>query len=76
MKKTQKFREEQKSIFISEVQIKQDASIYSRVHFERFWQNNVTDISFSSIRIAILHHTWLHIIWVKFTEYIYENNES
>ena len=35
MKKTQKFLEEQKSIFIYEVHMEHDASIYSRVHFEQ-----------------------------------------
>ena len=46
MKKTQKFHEERKSIFIYEVHMEHDASIYSRVHFEQVRQNNVADISF------------------------------
>ena len=53
MKKTQKFLEEQKSIFIYEVHMEHDASIYSRVDFEQVTQNNVIDISFSSFRIEI-----------------------
>ena len=68
MKKYQNFLGEQKLIFIFELQMEHNASIYSRVHFERLWQNNVTDISFSSLGIAIFHHTWLHIVWIHITE--------
>ena len=62
MKKTQKFHEERKSIFIYEVHMEHDASIYSRVHFEQVRQNNVADISFLSFRIAICHNLWLHFV--------------
>lgn len=60
MKKTQKFLEEQKSIFIYEVHMEHD--VYSILHFEQVRQNNVIDISFSSFRIEMCHHIWLYFI--------------
>ena len=39
-----------------------DASLYSRVQFEQVRQNNFTDISLLSFRIAICYHLWLHFV--------------